>query len=1081
MDSILPFPISRTKIISPQHRAEIITRPRLIEMLLGLLNKKLTLISAPAGYGKTTLLVDLVEKSEIPICWLSLDILDQEPQRFLSYLIACIREKFPAFGAESLAVLNNAASIEKENERLAVISTNEIYHSIHEHFAIVLDDYQFIEPVAEIRLFINRFIQLAGEHCHLILASRTLPTLADLHLLVAREQVGGLSLEDLAFLPDEIQVLFAQNSAKTLSLDEAEELARKTDGWITSISLSGLSLDRGRNQPGHPSTQTGVNLYEYFSREVLAKQAPDVREFLLLTSFFDEVDIDLCCAVLEPLFPDHLNNWRALFNIIQNNNLFVIPVGAEGLTYRYHHLFQDYLQAKLTEENPSIICVLMNQLAYFYTEKHDWEKAHHIYESINNLTALVALIEEAGTYYIRNGRVATLGSWLDRLPFFLLLDNPKLLSLQGAVAHIRGETQTGLSLLNQAEKGFRENPDNENLAVTLVRRAAAYRETGDYAVALADAEEAIDLTQNNENSNLQYNLAAAMRVKGMALFSLGQTVEAQKWFESSLNLFSLLQDKDYIPILEMELGTMHHALGNNEIAIRLYLSAVKSWEGTGNLGWQASLLNNLGVLYHQIGEYEKAFRTFEHAIDCANRSGYMRTQAMTLCSMGDLLIDVHEIKHSIECFEQALNIASQHEYSFLFFYASVARARAARLENKFELAETLLQDLLIHIQHNVSPGEDAIFRMENGCLLLSTNKPHLAANELTQAVNIYKNDGRILETNIGYLWLSASFIASGQIDSATLQLKELVAGAAELNELVPLQVAAKQIRHRFDKVNFPAEISATLQRIFTGAEHFTRKIPALRRKLRQISESAFISPPHLTIRAFGPAEVSVSGKKIMLSDWQTRETRELFFYFLYSGSQTKEDIAGVFWPDISPARLKMRFKTNMYRLRHAVGQNSILFEDERYFFNREIDYDYDVENFKKFLEQARSTTHTDERKNSLKAAIELVEGPYLADVDAEWADLERSRFQHQYHAALIRLAEVYLDDNQAAEALSICQTALKSDILMEEAYRLSMRAYAILEDGAAVARVFQTCSVILEDELGVKPSRETRNLYQKLI
>ena len=393
----------------------------------------------------------------------------------------------------------------------------------------------------------------------------------------------------------------------------------------------------------------------------------------------------------------------------------------------------------------------------------------------------------------------------------------------------------------------------------------------------------------------------------------------------------------------------------------------------------------------------------------------------------------------------------------------------------------MLQDLLIHIQQNVSSGEDAIFRMEYGCLLLSMNKPHLAANELAQSAGFYKQAGHILEASIGNLWLAASFIASGQFDSAILRLKELVSSFADLKDPAPLYVAAGQVSRRFDNFNFPAEISAAMQRIFSRAEHFTRSIPALRRKLRRISESAFISPPHLTIHAFGPGQVSLSGKKIMLSDWQTRETRELFFFFLQSGPQTKEEIAAIFWPDISPERLKMRFKTNMYRLRHAVGQNSILFEGEQYLFNHEIDFEYDVEKFKKFLELARSTTNGSERKTFLKNAIELAEGPYLADVDAEWADEQRTQIEHQYHAALIRLAGLYLDDNQAAEALSVCQIALKSDSLMEEAYRMSMRAYAILEDSAAVARVFQTCSEILADELGVKPSRETKSLYQKLI
>ena len=159
MDTMSPFPISKTKIVAPLRRPEIVTRSRLIDEFHALLNKKLVLLSAPAGYGKTTLLIDFSMQSEIPICWLSLDVLDQEPQRFLAYFISCIQQRFNAFGKESFSALNNLASLEKENERLVVTITNEIYRNIHEHFAIILDDYHFIDQIPEIRIFINRFIQ----------------------------------------------------------------------------------------------------------------------------------------------------------------------------------------------------------------------------------------------------------------------------------------------------------------------------------------------------------------------------------------------------------------------------------------------------------------------------------------------------------------------------------------------------------------------------------------------------------------------------------------------------------------------------------------------------------------------------------------------------------------------------------------------------------------------------------------------------------------------------------------------------------------------------------------------------------
>jgi len=1078
-----PFPISKTKIIVPKRRPEIVTRLRLIEALYNLLDKKLMFISAPAGSGKTSLLIDFVDQSEIPVCWLSLDLLDQEPQRFLSYFVACINERFPSFSKESFAALKNISSLEKDSERLVIAFTNEILQAIPEHFAIVLDDYHYIDSVPEIRSFIDRFIQLASENCHLILASRTLPLLPNLHLLAARDQVGGISFEDLAFLPEEIQAFFKQNSDEKLSLDDAHQLADETEGWVTSLTLSSLShIDRS-TQLQASIGRTGVELFDYFAREILEKQTSDVREFLLLTSVFDEIEPDLCRKVLDPLLQGHRRNWKSLLDGIQKNNLFVVPLGAEGKSFRYHHLFQDYLQEKLREENPDLFQNVLTNLAQVFREQQEWEKAHFIYETMEDQEALVEVIEEASKDFIRNGRIVTLGNWLEHLPISLLHNSPSLLSLQGVVASTRGQTQLGISLHNQAEREFRAEHNVENLALTLVRRAATYRDLGDYTLAFMDAEETINLIEKNSKNSLQDTFAMAQREKGLALYYLGRMKEAIFWLEKSLNLFSFLKEKNAIPALEMELGMAYRALGNGDTALKFYHSALETWEAAGNLGWQATLLNNLGVLYHSMGAYEQAFKMLEKAFECARRSGYIRAQAVALCSLGDLLTDIQDFDRCDECYEQALRIASQLTDSYLISYASLAKARVARLRTNFALADRLLLELSSHIENRRSLDEEALFRLEYGCLLLCSGRIDESVNVITRAVDLYEKNGRVLELCIGRLWLACALIANGQKDRAVSQLSDLFFASRNLKEPGLLYVSAGQARQWIEKLQQPddVETSVSVQQLMSKAGQFGRSIAGLRRKLRQISHTISISPAHLEIRAFGPVQALYNGKLITLSDWQTRETRDLFFFFLHSKPVTKEEIAFIFWPDISPARLKMRFKTSIYRLRHAVGQETILFEAERYKFNHGIDYDYDVENFQQLLAQANQTKNSAEITSLLKAAVDLAKGPYLTDIDAQWADSERVRIKTLYQAAIMRLAGLYLEKGQAGKTLEVCRIALETDSLIEEAYRLNMRAYAVLGDRAAIVRQFRTCSDIFQDELGVKPSEETESLYQQLI
>src|SRR5688572_13711480 len=169
---MLQIPVSKTKIIPPSRRPQLLTRKRLLDFMYEALDKKLTLVTAPAGYGKTSLLIDLIndEGGDWKNCWLALDELDQEPQRFAAYFIAAIQHQFPEFGKQSQSILENMKSFDQDMERLMVTLINEIVEYVNEFFVIILDDFHLLENIPSIKNFINRFIQLMPENCHLIIS-----------------------------------------------------------------------------------------------------------------------------------------------------------------------------------------------------------------------------------------------------------------------------------------------------------------------------------------------------------------------------------------------------------------------------------------------------------------------------------------------------------------------------------------------------------------------------------------------------------------------------------------------------------------------------------------------------------------------------------------------------------------------------------------------------------------------------------------------------------------------------------------------------------------------------------------------
>jgi two-component SAPR family response regulator len=195
----------------------------------------------------------------------------------------------------------------------------------------------------------------------------------------------------------------------------------------------------------------------------------------------------------------------------------------------------------------------------------------------------------------------------------------------------------------------------------------------------------------------------------------------------------------------------------------------------------------------------------------------------------------------------------------------------------------------------------------------------------------------------------------------------------------------------------------------------------------------------------------------------------------------KEQIGEALWPDIEdPQALKARFKDDIYRLRRAVGRNAIVFDDVYYRFNRTLDYEYDVEAFESYLKRAHKARDITKRIECNQKAVNLVHGPYLSDVDADWAVEERERLGQMYVSALEELAHLYLDTNQLDKCLSICQLALAQNRYNEEIYQVEMRAYAVLGDRVSIVQRYQASKLALKEGLGISPSQETEALYRDL-
>ena len=1069
------IPISKTKIIPPRRRAEILTRKRLLDILFESLDKKLILVSAPAGYGKTSLLIDFAHQSELACCWLALDEMDREPQRFIAYLIAAMTERFPNFGGQSMSMLGSLTSLEQDMERMLVTLVNETYEQIHEHFILVLDDFHLVDEVHSIQAFLDRFIQLVDENCHVIISSRVLTSLPSLPLMVAREQVSGLSFSDLAFHADEFQALLLQNKNLQVSDDEAQKMIIETEGWITGLQF--LGADALSSEFIKPSSNTGIGLFDFLGQQVLDRQSPALRDFLLRTSVLDEFDASLCQSVLAPLYPKP-QNWQSLISEVVQNNIFVLPVGADGRWLRYHHLFRDFLRTRFEQEHPEEVKPILSRMARAYEDLDEWEKAHHLYKQFNDNDILAEMIERSGVVMLRRDYL-TLASWLNDLAPSALRTRPGLLAIRGAISCIKGNLNEGLSLLNQAEQVFRLNNDMLGLILTLARRAIAYRFLGNYDASLHDAAEVIQLTGTSDEFETFY--AEALRVKGLALYRLGRARESVEVLEHSLNIYIRLNDVASIPVLLMETGMVYRAVGSYTDAGIAYEKALQVWRKEGNLSWQASLLNNMGGMYHVQGEYEKAAVAFEEGLLCALRSRYTRLNALLSIGLGDMYAELEDFGIAQQNYQQIDDIVREMGDSFLLHSLIFARASLALLQNNVSDAQKMINKVAAAIQSGNSLYEKGLLNLILGRLALLTEKPSQAITRLEESECCFAQDGRELETGLSRIWLAAAHHQAGNSASSRQMIKSLLGGRSQVPHA--LLVAIHQSRYWLDGLQKDVEVGRIVGDLLTRSNRLASKIPTVRRQLRRMARVVEVPNPHLIIQALGQTMVRVGGKLLTLSDWQTQSVRDLLFYFLTSTKPlTKEQVGETLWPDLSdPQKLKLRFKNEVYRLRRAVGQDVIVYDDVFYMFNRSLDYEYDVEAFASFLDKARSLVNPEEQIEFYQKAVDLVRGPFLADIFADWAMLERERLNQIYLSALLTLANLFQKQAQLEKALVISQRAVEYEPTFEEAYCLSMQIYKRLGDRNSIIRIYQTCRDALQRRLDLPPSQETEALYRSLI
>ena len=546
-DPKVPTPVLATKIFAPTRRTSLVARPRLLRQLDGTLEAghRLALVSAPAGFGKTTLLGDWLghlDQREPPprVGWLSLDEGDNDLARLLTHALAALRgaglDVDPAV-LESLHTASTPAALTALVNAVAQAGES----APGTQWVLVLDDYHAIDA-PEVHEAVVFLLDRLPEHLRLLVATRADPPLP-LARLRSRGQLTEVRAADLRFTAAEALDFLTQAMGLDLTVADVEALEERTEGWVAGLQLAALSLrgipERGE-VAGFIAAFTGSNRFviDYLADEVLARQPAEVTEFLLRTAVLDRLTGSLCDAVTGRA------DGARLLEDLERDNLFLVPLDTHRSWYRYHHLFADVLHARLLAHHPAEVAGLHQRASSWYAEHDLTEDAVRHSLSAGDFERAGYLMEQAVPELRRTRQDGVLIAWVGSLPDSVVRRSPVLGILSGWSRMMSGDLAGLESRLDDAEAALASGADDPALAAAWadtedlriapaliqVYRASLAQARGDVAGTRRHASRAYDLAEAEDH----FVRGAAAGFLGLAAWAAGEVQEARATFSEGV-------------------------------------------------------------------------------------------------------------------------------------------------------------------------------------------------------------------------------------------------------------------------------------------------------------------------------------------------------------------------------------------------------------------------------------------------------------------------------------------------------------------------------------------------------------------
>ena len=661
---VLDNPLLATKLHMPRPPQQLVRRPRLVEQFQQALQHRLTLIAAPAGFGKTTLLSAWFQDAHVSPAWVSLDSGDDDPTRFWSYTLAALNTVHMGLSGGQIAQLQSPQPPPLEIILTAVINRMAILPG---EMVLVFDDYHVI-TAQPIHASLTYLLDHLPANLHLVIATRADPSLP----LARLRSKGGLveiRSTDLRFTREEATSFFAQTTGQEFSTEDIEALETHTEGWIAGLQLAALSL-QGRQDISHfMQAFTGTHRFvvDYLTQEVLARQPAGVQSFLLQTAILERLCGSLCEAVTgEP-------GGQAMLEQLEEANLFLVSLDDERQWYRYHQLFTEMLRQRLQHMQPDQVARLHQRASTWYAQ-HDLvrEAVHHAL-SAADFEHAADLIEQNAERLARRGELATLRAWLEALPDELIRSRVELGLWQGWLLTQTGQFDAAERMLQDLEHLLHTSTSSPPLTATtgLVepqRFDMSHRELIEYTGRVAAIRAFIAFRRGDAPSTIELALQA---------------------------LEQLPEDQSFRGLVAWYLGIAYLLSGNLAEGAASLNEARASSLAAGNSYAAFMATFELAQLQaRQGGQLHQADQSYRQALELVTEQGGLpAATGPAYVGRGEIQYEWNNLDTASHLLQEGIAQCQQTGNAVIMLLGHIALARVKQAQGEAEGARTLIQKI----------------------------------------------------------------------------------------------------------------------------------------------------------------------------------------------------------------------------------------------------------------------------------------------------------------------------------------------------------------------------------------------------